>query len=239
MLQRRTMNGLKTRSKPPIFKIFMLLLAVTAYVLAFFDFLPFELSPKVGGRALAAKVELVLPENGTFAGKLARAALDRTKQKISYDGAYVKIDYPGGDVPPGQGVCTDVVIRSYRTLGIDLQKNVHEDMQANFKRYPNTWGLKKTDTNIDHRRVPNLEVYFSRYGQKLSRSKDPDDYETGDLVTWKLGNGRPHIGIVVRGRIGKNERPLMVHNIGAGPMLEDVLFDWKITGHYRYPKPAK
>lgn len=169
-----------------------------------------------------------------FEHRLAAAAIERTRHEIRYDGRYVKIPYPGGDVPADTGVCTDVVIRSYRSLGIDLQKEVHEDMKAAFGAYPKIWGLTRPDSNIDHRRVPNLARFFERKGVRLSSSTDPSLYTVGDLVTWDLGGGVPHIGIVVDRRSPNGTRPMVVHNIGAGPKLEDVLFSWKITGHYRY-----
>jgi uncharacterized protein YijF (DUF1287 family) len=169
-----------------------------------------------------------------FGRTLSQAALERTRHFVIYNGSYRKIAYPNGDVPSHFGVCTDVVIRSYRALGIDLQKLVHEDMKAQFNSYPKNWGLKSTDTNIDHRRVPNLQVFFTRKGKKLKVSRIPKDYKTGDLVTWKLSNNLPHIGIVVDRRSKDGKRPLIVHNIGLGPRLEDMLFDFTITGHYRY-----
>ena len=177
--------------------------------------------------------------NPSYGGKdfgqtLSQAALERTKHFVIYNGSYRKISYPNGDVPAYFGVCTDVVIRSYRVLGIDLQKRVHEDMKAHFKSYPKNWGLKRTDTNIDHRRVPNLQVFFTRKGQSLKVTHNPRDYKTGDMVTWKLNNNLPHIGIVVDRRSEDGKRPLIVHNIGFGPQLEDMLFDFTITGHYRY-----
>lgn len=161
--------------------------------------------------------------------------MERTQHAVRYEPAYVRIPYPNGDVPASTGVCTDEVIRSYRALGIDLQKLVHEDMQANFSSYPNQrrWGLAHTDTNIDHRRVPNLAVFFRRKGESLATSQNANDYLPGDLVTWDLGGGVPHIGIVVD-RKAPEGRYMIVHNIGAGPKLEDVLFSWKITGHFRY-----
>jgi hypothetical protein len=170
----------------------------------------------------------------SFGQSLSQAALERTTHTVRYDGSYRTIKYPNGDVPANTGVCTDVVIRSYRTLGIDLQKLVHEDMKEHFKSYPNNWGLNRTDTNIDHRRVPNLQVFFSRKGQSLKVTRNPKDYRPGDLVTWMLPNNLPHIGIVVDRHSEDRERPLIVHNIGDGPKLEDRLFEFKITGHYRY-----
>ena len=172
----------------------------------------------------------------TFAKKLAQAAIERTAHEISYDGRYFKIPYPGGDIPAHLGVCTDVIIRTYRALGIDLQKEVHEDMKAHFNAYPKLWGLKSTDTNIDHRRVPNLQAFFTRKGQSLPVTQNPADYKTGDLVTWNLKTigSLPHIGIVTDRRSRDGLRPLIVHNIGAGTTLEDMLFSYTITWHYRY-----
>jgi len=169
-----------------------------------------------------------------FPSRLSAAAIERTSHTIRYDGRYVRIPYPGGDVPGDTGVCTDVVIRSYRVAGIDLQKEVHEDMRAAFDAYPKIWGLNRPDSNIDHRRVPNLAKFFERKGEKFAVTFDPMQYAVGDLVTWDLGGGVPHIGIVVDRRSADGKRPMVVHNIGAGPKLEDVLFAWKITGHYRY-----
>ncbi|TLX72566.1 DUF1287 domain-containing protein [Labilibacter sediminis] len=166
---------------------------------------------------------------------LSSAALSLTNQSVSYDPSYFSITYPNGDVPSDKGVCTDVIIRAYRLLGIDLQKEVHEDMKANFNLYPNHWGLTQTDTNIDHRRVPNLMVYFSRFGKELSIPQKPQDYKPGDIVCWNLGGGITHIGIVVNKRSNDNSRFLIVHNIGAGQVVEDCLFDFKIIGHYKYP----
>ncbi len=169
-----------------------------------------------------------------FGMRLAEAALERTKAEVRYDGRYLRIPYPGGDVPAHLGVCTDVVIRAYRSLGIDLQRDVHEEMLENFSAFPNLWGLEAPDPNIDHRRVPNLRVLFMRRGESLAVSDHPDIYAAGDLVTWTVGGHRPHIGIVSDRRSGDGERPLIVHNIGEGPRLEDMLFDYPITGHYRY-----
>lgn len=168
--------------------------------------------------------------------KLVEAALKRTHQNVRYDGRYIKIPYPNGDVPKEIGVCTDVIIRSYRALGIDLQQLVHEDMAKHFNQYPSKriWGLDKPDSNIDHRRVPNLQVFFSRFGQELAISNVPSSYKAGDLVTWLLPGNLPHIGIISDKVNSKTGLPLIVHNIGMGPKLEDMLFDYKITGHYRY-----
>jgi uncharacterized protein len=168
--------------------------------------------------------------------KLVTAAIERTHHRVRYDSAYVRIPYPGGDVPADTGVCTDEVIRAYRAAGIDLQKEVHEDMEQHFSVYPP--GSRRmsshTDTNIDHRRVPNLMAFFGRKGETLAITRRAEDYSPGDIVTWDLGGGVPHIGLVVDQKSAAGERFLVVHNIGQGPKMEDVLFQWKITGHYRY-----
>lgn len=170
-----------------------------------------------------------------LANKLSDAALERTKHTVIYNGSYVKIPYPNGDVPANMGVCTDVVVRAYRQLGIDLQQKVHEDMKRNFSQYPSKrlWGLKSTDTNIDHRRVANLRVFFKRHGKSLPVSDNAKDYRPGDLVTWMLPGNLPHIGIVTD-KVSASGIPKIVHNIGLGPKLENMLFDYRITGHYRY-----
>ncbi len=174
-------------------------------------------------------------DTDNFSQRLVAAALERTKYQITYDGAYVDIPYPNGDVPDDTGVCTDVVIRSYRALGIDLQQLVHEDMTDAFSRYPTEriWGLSRPDTNIDHRRVPNLQTFFTRHGESLPITDVASNYQPGDLVTWMLPGNLPHIGIVTD-RIAPNGNPMIVHNIGAGPQLEDMLFVFEITGHYRF-----
>jgi uncharacterized protein len=173
-----------------------------------------------------------------FTKRLVAAAIERTHHSVRYVSEYVRIPYPGGDVPAETGVCTDEIIRSYRAVGVDLQKEVHEDMLRNFAAYPDQrrWRLARPDTNIDHRRVPNLMVFFSRKGETLPISNRSGDYAPGDLVTWDLGGNVPHIGIVVDQRAASG-RYMIVHNIGQGPRMEDVLFDWKITGHYRYLGP--
>lgn len=184
------------------------------------------------GIALAPVVAQPNPQD--FASGLVAAALERTRHSVTYDGSYRQMTYPGGDVPDNVGVCTDVVIRSYRALGIDLQQLVHEDMSAHFSDYPANWGLSRPDSNIDHRRVPNLQVFFTREGASLPISEQANDYRPGDLVTWMLPGSLPHIGIVVNEYSSDGQRPLIVHNIGAGPVLEDVLFRYPVTGHYRY-----
>lgn len=168
--------------------------------------------------------------------QLADSAMTLTRQRVTYDPSYFRIAYPNGDVPSHKGVCTDVVIRAYRKLGIDLQKEVHTDMQANFSLYPRNWGLSKPDKNIDHRRVPNLMIFFKRHGQTLSLSSSPADYRPGDIVCWDLGGGLVHIGLVSNKKVPGGERYLIIHNIGAGQVAEDVLFSYKIIGHFSYKK---
>jgi uncharacterized protein YijF (DUF1287 family) len=151
---------------------------------------------------------------------------------LHYDPSYVSLPFPGGDVPIDRGVCTDVIIRTYRSIGTDLQLLVNQDMRKAFPAYPRKWGLRRPDPSIDHRRVENLEVFFTRHGASLPVSKDAADYQPGDLVTWRLPDGRPHIGLVSDRSTGG--RPLVVHNIGAGAQVEDILFTYTIAGHYRY-----
>jgi len=186
--------------------------------------------------ALAQNRPAISPAHQQFLQKLVDAPVERTHHIVRYDPAYVRIPYPNGDVPSGTGVCTDEIVRVYRAVGIDLQKEVHEDMLHNFSAYPNQrrWLLAHTDTNIDHRRVPNLMTFFARKGELLPVTARSEDYFPGDLVTWDLGGNVPHIGIVVDRRSTRTGRYLVVHNIGRGPQMEDVLFNWKITGHYRY-----
>lgn len=169
-----------------------------------------------------------------LAQKLANAAISIIDKNVVYTPNYVSLKYPNGDVPSKTGVCSDVVIRAYRKLGIDLQKEVHEDMKANFSKYPNKWGLKKTDTNIDHRRVPNLETFFTRKGKKLEVSENPSNYKVGEIVTWMINGKLPHIGIVTHLKSDDGKRPLLVHNVGGGQVLEDCLFNYKIVGHFIY-----
>lgn len=174
----------------------------------------------------------------TFPENLSEAAISIIDPSIDYDPAYFSIKYPNGDVPKNKGVCTDVIIRSYRKLGIDLQKEVHEDMIENFSKYPNLqkWGMTRTDTNIDHRRVPNLEIFFERKGEKLPVTNNPKNYKTGEIVTWMINDKLPHIGIVTNQKSRDGKRNLIVHNVGGGQVLDDCLFDYKIVGHYRYWK---
>ncbi|HKP70482.1 MAG TPA: DUF1287 domain-containing protein [Pyrinomonadaceae bacterium] len=167
--------------------------------------------------------------------RLLEGAITQTTTTREYTQDYFVIPYPNGDVPSNTGACTDVVIRGFRSAGIDLQKEVHEDMRSNFSAYPNKWGLTKTDTNIDHRRVPNLQTFFTRKGKSVPVSRSADDYRPGDVVSWDInGRGMTHIGLVSNLKSTRTGRYLVIHNIGAGVNAEDRLFDWKITGHYRY-----
>jgi hypothetical protein len=213
-----------------------LIFGIAAIFQAFLTFLP--------ASAFAPQLAQSRPSAGTrqqeFVKKLVAAAIERTNHPVRYVGAYVRIPYPGGDVPANTGVCTDEIIRSYRAVGIDLQKEVHEDMVQNFAAYPSNrlWGLTHPDSNVDHRRVPNLMLFFSRKGEALPITTRSEDYAPGDLVTWDLGGNVPHIGMVVDQKEPASNRYLVVHNIGAGPKMEDVLFGWRITGHFRYFGPA-
>jgi uncharacterized protein len=171
----------------------------------------------------------------SFRDKLVVNAIELTKHHVVYDAAYFQISYPNGDIPADKGVCTDVVIRAYRKVGVDLQQLVHEDMKNNFGKYPNLWGLTKPDTNIDHRRVPNLMKFFSDHGLSLSTQRTPEEYKPGDIIAWSLGGGLTHIGIVINRKSGDGRRFLVVHNIGRGQEISDCLFSYAIIGHYRYP----
>lgn len=166
--------------------------------------------------------------------KLSASAIEQTTFTTSYDPAYVKLEYPNGDVPKETGVCADVIVRAFRAAGIDLQKELHEDMTASFAKYPKKWGARKPDKNIDHRRVPNLMTWFNRKGKELPITKTDSDYQPGDVVAWELDSGLVHIGLVSKIKVKGSDRHAIVHNIGAGARLEDVLFQWKIIGHYRY-----
>ena len=191
-------------------------------------------------KIISALVFLVLLSSQSFGQsrnglKLSNAALILTKSKVTYDPKYVSIPYPNGDVSANTGVCTDVIVRAYRkSLNIDLQKDVHEDMKANFKLYPKYWGRTKTDSNIDHRRVYNLMIFFERKGLIKPSTLNAKDYKPGDVVCWNLRGSMAHIGLVVDKKSADGKRYLIVHNVGAGQVLADVLFAWKIIGHYSY-----
>jgi len=171
--------------------------------------------------------------------RVIAAAVAQTKSAVRYDGSYRRIAYPGGDVPANIGVCTDVIIRAYRAIGIDLQRLVHEDMSAAFASYPQLWGSRRPDPNIDHRRVPNLQAFLRRRGASLPIPTSPHSIAPGDLVTWMLPGNLPHIGMAIDRRSMDGERLLIVHNIGLGPRIEDALFQFPITGHFRFrPRSA-
>lgn len=182
---------------------------------------------------LARQVLSALPDDTTFRARLVRAALERTFHVVRYEPAYVEISYPLGDVPAGTGVCTDEVIRAYRAVGVDLQALVHEDMARHFDAYPTQWGLHGPDRNIDHRRVPNLQAFLKRQGAALPVTNQAKDYLPGDLITCLVAQDLPHIAIVVPSPDGRGS-PWIVHNIGEGPRYEDRLFEFPITGHYRW-----
>lgn len=173
-----------------------------------------------------------------FAKTLSDAAMERTQRRVVYDPQYVSMSYPGGDVPDNRGVCSDVIIRVYRKAGVDLQKEVHEDMSANFSKYPKLWGLTRPDKNIDHRRVQNLQCYFKRHDAERPSSKVASEYEPGDVVAWRLKSGL-HIGLVVEKMNPQKTRHMVVHNYGRGPELGDYLFRQPIVGHYRYLPETK
>ncbi len=185
---------------------------------------------------LLTLVPTIVTAQVDFYQQLADSAETLSLDRVVYDPSYYSIKYPNGDVPQGKGVCTDVVIRAYRKLNIDLQKEVHEDMKENFQLYPKNWGLKTTDKNIDHRRVPNLMRFFERHGKTLNNSSKPEDYQPGDIVCWNLGGAITHIGIVTDERSRDRKTYKIIHNIGRGQVIEDMLFDYKIIGHYRFNK---
>lgn len=189
--------------------------------------------------ALLARPALAARQSQPWTARLVDAALDQVGVTVIYDPAYVRLDYPGGDVPAERGVCTDVVVRAYRkAFNVDLQRLVNEDMRAAFSAYPTIWGRKQPDRNIDHRRVPNLETFFKRKGAALDVSDDPAAYRPGDLVTQRLPGNLPHIAIVTGRMAPESQRPLVVHNIGAGAKVEDILFAFRIVGHFRFPPDA-
>ena len=186
-----------------------------------------EVRREAGARPFADNVSPVVRE-------MVEAAVGQTAYTVSYDPSYVRLDYPGGDVPAERGVCSDVIVRAFRKVGVDLQREVHEDMRANFAAYPKKWGLARPDPNIDHRRVPNLMTFFEREGKAQAVTSRAEDYLPGDVVAWDLGGGIMHIGIVTNKWSDETRSYLIVHNIGSGARLENVLFSWRIIGHYRY-----
>lgn len=208
-------------------KIFCSLMLVTCFLLA-------TGCHQSTSRTETARTRPLPPSISPVLKQVVEAALEQTKQTLYYDQSYTKIAYPGGDVPIERGACTDVIIRAFRKGGVDLQKEVHEDMERNFSAYPSKWGLESPDPNIDHRRVPNLMTFFERKGKAMPITNNPEDYLPGDVVTWDLGGGATHIGMVSNVRADETQSYLVVHNIGGGVKLENVLFAWRITGHYRY-----
>lgn len=175
----------------------------------------------------AVSLQATQPARGS---SIAHAAVTQVGVTVFYDSSYRKLHYPGGDVPLDRGVCADVVVRALRAIGVDLQVALHEDMQNHFREYPQMWGLRGPDSNIDHRRVPNLMTFLERHGKRVRAGAA---YEPGDIVAWRLPNGLHHIGIVAEQRITPGH-PLMVHNIGQGARLEDVLYSFEEIGHYRW-----
>ena len=200
---------------------------------------PFLKAAQAGTSIQDANVVISTLESSKNTGdRLAAAALTRTGAPVSYDAAYYKIDYPNGDIPANKGKAEDLIVRCYRQLGIDLQEQVHNDMEANFRLYPQLWQASGTDSNIDHRRALNLQRFFSRNGEDIPVSKEATNYKPGDIVTWALSGGDTHIGIVVPGPIGRDKHPWIVHNLNSGVKWENALFDHQIIGHYRYPAEA-
>ncbi len=175
-----------------------------------------------------------LDQSPVLGNRLAAAALQQTKVDVSYDSAYYKIPYPNGDVPKGRGNAEDVIIRSYRAVGVDLQQLVHDDMAAHFNDYPQLWNLKTPDTNVDHRRVQNLQRFFARHGKELPVTDNAADYLPGDVVVWSLANGQAHVGIVAPGPGERHGEMWVVHNMASSPKWENALFDFPRVGHYRY-----
>ncbi len=216
-----------------VFLNFMLLIFFSACTLKSNGHSKFGL---LSGEEKSVKNDTVNDTVSAFRKNLSKKALSIIDASVKYTPDYIAIAYPNGDVPAKMGVCTDVVIRSYRKLGIDLQKEVHEEMLANFNLYPNKWGASKTDTNIDHRRVPNLETFFKRKGKELPITQNANDYKTGAIVTWMINDKLPHIGIVTNKLSNDRKRRLIVHNVGGGQVLEDCLFKHTIVGHFVYEK---
>lgn len=213
----------------------VLLLLLSLTLLALFMTYKYSTFTKIGFiNQFTLRYPTDLPKEHIAFPTLAKAAEERLQNRVKYDARYFEIDYPMGDIPDNLGVCTDVVIRSYRALGIDLQELVHEDMSDNFFLYPKMWRLWGPDTNIDHRRVPNLMVFFKRYGTILTIARDAESYKPGDIVCWNIGRGTMHIGLVSATKSAYTGNYMIVHNIGSGPKLEDVLLEWEIIGHFQY-----
>jgi len=197
---------------------------------------PFLKASQVGASLEQATLLISSLENSeNFGDGLAAAALAHSNDPVTYDPSYYKITFPGGDVPPTKGVAADVIIRSYRKLGIDLQALVHKDMAEHFRLYPQLWGASAPDSNIDHRRVANLQRFFERHGETITPSRDPLAYRPGDVVVWSLANGEKHLGIVVPGPGDRAGEAWIVHHMGAAVAWENILFDYHIERHFRYP----
>lgn len=190
--------------------------------------------PEIGHQIVGSEIWNGMDSTISFEKNLSKAAISLTSDFVVYDPSYFTISYPNGDVPKGKGVCTDVVIRAYRKVNIDLQQKVHEDMKKYFSVYPKIWNLKSPDSNIDHRRVPNLMTFFSRFGKTKLLSNVAADYKEGDIVCWNLGGAITHIGLVIDEKSSDGQRPLIVHNIGGGQVVSDCLFTYNIIGHYSY-----
>lgn len=203
----------------------LFLLGSIFFVLAVLSILSFD----VGEARVPAKTKLSVTDKCL---RVLEKAEELARTKISYTPDYISLSYPGGDVPANTGVCTDVVIRSFRNIGIDLQKEVHESIKKSRADYPNNWGLKSADKNIDHRRVANLMVYFKKHGTVLPISEISEDYSPCDIVTWDLGGGLTHIGIVSQHVSRKSGRPLIIHHIGGNPSKDDMIFSYKVIGHF-------
>lgn len=198
--------------------------------------LPFLKAAQVEPTTERAAIAIAtLEQSNDFGSKLAAAALLHSNDQVTYDSSYYKIAYPNGDVPLNKGVAADVIVRAYRKLDIDLQVLVHEDMEEHFRLYPGLWNAVGTDTNIDHRRVANLQCFFARKGQTVTPSRDAADYRPGDVVVWSLGNSDKHIGIVVPGPGSRANEPWIIDNMGTGVKWENILFEYKIDCHFRYP----
>lgn len=225
----------KPKKRSPL-KVMLLVLLFAGVALGGYHFAVPQLmgaSSETKKQSIDAIISETLREETTL-NTFLKAALNRTKLPISYDPAYYEITYPMGDIPEGKGVCSDLIIRSYREIGIDLQELVIEDMTEHHQSYPSGWELRTPDKNIDHRRVPNLQHYFNRHAESLTISKNATDYKPGDIITWQLSHGAPHIGIVVPSNVIGDDSPWVVHNVGLGPQWENALFRYKITGHYRF-----
>ncbi len=201
--------------------------------------IPFLKATQVGTSMEQADVLISsLKHSKNFGDTFAAAALTHSNDTVTYDPSYYKIAYPNGDLPANKGVAADVIVRSYRSLGMDLQVLVHEDMAENFRLYPQLWNASAPDTNIDHRRVANLQRFFERKGETLTPSRSAADYRPGDIVIWSLANAETHIGIIVPGPGDRANEPWVVHNMGAGVKWENILFDYSISRHFRFPAEA-